>query len=126
MDASGVAERMTTLRAATLAKLCAFTALVLICSAAYAFAQAPRFTDTVTSSCVFAYGSANCVRQYRYNDPGNSGIKRYAEPSAEERAEAQERDRAWQARCRPVLRQDYYGVSRYVYAAPGCEYGRLY
>ncbi len=89
------------------------------------FAQSPRFTDTVTSSCVFAYGAASCTRQYRYNDGGNNGIKHYAEP-AEDAAEARERDKVWEARCRPVLRQDYYGVNRYVYAAPGCEYGRLY
>ena len=110
-------------RAMTLVKLVTFSLLVLACTAASAHAQ--RFTDTVTGSCVFAYGTAHCVRQYRYNDPGNSGIKHYGEP-ANEVAEARERDKAWEARCRPILRQDAYGVSRYVYAAPGCEYGRLH
>ena len=109
--------------ALTLVKLFVFSALVLACMAACAYAQ-PRFTDTVTSSCVFAYGTANCVRQYRYGDPGNSGIKHYGDPEVEA-AEARERDKAWEARCRPILRQDAYGVNRYVYAAPGCEYGRL-
>jgi hypothetical protein len=111
-------------RTMTFIKLLGFSALVLACMAACAYAQAPR-TDTVTSSCVFAYGTANCVRQYRYNDAGNSGIKQYGEP-AEQTAEARDRERAWEARCRPALRQDAYGVSRYVYAAPGCEYGRTH
>jgi len=39
-------------------------------------------------------------------------------------AEAAERDRLWVARCKPVIRQDQYGVRRYHYAAPGCEYGK--
>jgi hypothetical protein len=42
-----------------------------------------------------------------------------------EEGELAERDRKWVARCRPVLRQDRYGVERYYYAAPGCEHGRL-
>lgn len=43
----------------------------------------------------------------------------------QERAAAEARDRRWVERCRPVIRQDAYGVPRYQYAAPGCEYGRL-
>ncbi|MET0443263.1 MAG: hypothetical protein ABWY35_04815 [Pseudorhodoplanes sp.] len=117
-----VAERAKD-RARALFKSIVLSMLVLTSSAAGAAAQS-RFTDTVTGSCVFAFGTAHCVRQYRYNDPGNSGIKHYGEP-AEEVAEARERDRAWEARCRPILRQDAYGVSRYLYAAPGCEFGRL-
>jgi hypothetical protein len=38
--------------------------------------------------------------------------------------DAAARDRLWQARCRPVIRQDQFGVRRYHYAAPGCEYGK--
>ncbi len=108
----------------TLAGLAALSAVILMGVPVSASAQGQRFTDTVTGSCVFSYGAAHCVRQYRYNDSGNSGIKHYAEP-AEEVAEAREREKVWEARCRPTLRQDYYGVNRYVYAAPGCEYGRL-
>jgi hypothetical protein len=44
--------------------------------------------------------------------------------SPEERAEATEQDRLWQARCRPTLQQDMFGINRYSYAAPGCEYGK--
>lgn len=46
-------------------------------------------------------------------------------PHAEaEDREAAEHERLWRARCHPVIRQDRYGVNRYVYAASGCEYGR--
>jgi hypothetical protein len=44
--------------------------------------------------------------------------------SSEEVAETTERDRLWQARCRPTVHQDAYGVNRYRYAAAGCEYGK--
>jgi len=88
-----------------------------------AFAQ--RVTDTVVGSCVFSGGMGNCVRQYRYGDAGANGIKSVGEPSPEDLAEIRERDRKWVERCKPVVRQDAYGVGRYVYAARGCEYGRL-
>ena len=35
------------------------------------------------------------------------------------------RDRRWSERCRPVVLQDSFGMPRYRYDAPGCEYGRL-
>ena len=41
-----------------------------------------------------------------------------------EQAAAAERERRWLARCRPVVQQDQFGVGRYRYAAPGCEFGR--
>jgi hypothetical protein len=44
--------------------------------------------------------------------------------SKEEADEADERDRRWEARCHPVVRQDMHGVRRYHYAVPGCEYGK--
>ena len=87
-----------------------------------AFAQ--RVTDTVVSSCVFSGGLGHCVR-HRYGDAGAAGVKTSGEPSAEDAAEIRERERKWAERCRPVVRQDAYGVGRYVYAARGCEYGRI-
>jgi hypothetical protein len=44
--------------------------------------------------------------------------------SAEETRAADERDRLWRDRCKPVVKQDARGVSRYVYAASGCDYGK--
>ncbi len=84
----------------------------------------PSITDTVVGSCVFHRGAGHCVRQFRYNDRGSAGIQRLREPSEDEVAETRERERRWAARCRPLLRTDAYGVNRYVYAAPGCEYGQ--
>lgn len=118
---------MTKSWTAILARLLACSALVLICATTGASAQGRRTTDTVTGSCVFAYGTASCVRQYRYNDPGNSGIIQLGESKEKDEADAEsrEREKAWVSRCRPILRQDALGVSRYVYAAPGCEFGRF-
>jgi hypothetical protein len=111
---------------ALLAGLLACSATVLICATTSVSAQGRRTTDTVTGSCVFAYGTVSCVRQYRYNDPGNSGIIQLGESKEKEEADAEsrEREKLWVSRCRPTLRQDALGVSRYVYAAPGCEFGR--
>jgi hypothetical protein len=44
--------------------------------------------------------------------------------SDDDRATAAARDQRWVERCRPVVRQDQFGVPRYHYSAPGCEYGR--
>jgi hypothetical protein len=79
-------------------------------------AQADRVRST---SCIMIQGLLSCTtRWHRYD----------AEPpqlTEQELAEARERERVWTARCRPEIRQDNYGVPRYIYAAPGCEYGRL-
>jgi hypothetical protein len=44
--------------------------------------------------------------------------------STEDSTATNERERLWRARCRPVVTQDKYGVSRYAYSAPGCDYGK--
>jgi hypothetical protein len=84
----------------------------------------PRYTDTETSSCIYSYGLVSCVQQYRYGDRGSNGIIQVKPPSEAGLAEARERDTHCRSRCQPQLRPDRYGVGRYVYAAPGCEYGR--
>jgi hypothetical protein len=40
-----------------------------------------------------------------------------------EKARVMARDRRWRARCRPVVENDRFGVARYHYSAPGCEFG---
>lgn len=86
-----------------------------------------RADSTTVFSCVgaggFFSGAENCVK-IRREEPSQAGILHARPPSPEELAEARERDRRWLARCRPVLRQDDYGVSRYHYAARGCEFGK--
>jgi hypothetical protein len=81
-------------------------------------------TDTVLGSCVFSGGAVHCVKQYRYGDRGNGGAQSLKEPDPKDIAESREREERWVARCKPELHHDRYGVRRYSYAAPGCEYGR--
>jgi hypothetical protein len=76
------------------------------------------------TACVGGRFSVACSTNWRYHDDFDAGARRIAADPREEAA-ALERDRKWIARCRPELRSDRYGVSRYVYAAPGCEHGRL-
>lgn len=72
-----------------------------------------RSTTCFGRSCVTTWGPA-----------GTPGIVHVPGPtSAEDAALAEERDRAWVERCRPVPNVDRYGVTRYTYALPGCEYG---
>lgn len=108
----------------TIALLVVFTAieiggLVLAWSALAGSAYGVRNT-----ACVGAYRSVACSTNWRYHDDFDGPPRRIA-PDAREEAAALERDRKWLARCRPELRTDQYGVNRYVYAAPGCEHGRL-
>ena len=42
----------------------------------------------------------------------------------DERIASEARERKWSVRCQPLIRQDRYGVGRYEYAAPGCEFGK--
>jgi hypothetical protein len=93
-------------------------------SASFAPAAAQRVTDTVVGSCIFSGGAVHCAKQYRYGDRGNNGIQSLKEPDQQDMAESREREARWAARCKPQLRHDRYGVNRYVYAAPGCEYGK--
>jgi hypothetical protein len=66
--------------------------------------------------------TTNCV--VRWGDADNPFVRTVPQPAnPEERARDAEREHKWQQRCKPVIAQDYYGVSRYRYAAPGCEFG---
>lgn len=77
------------------------------------------------SSGAFFAGSSNCVFQKHKGAGGYPRIHKVEEPRGEELEAAMERDRKWLARCNPVVRQDAYGVGRYYYAKPGCEFGKL-
>jgi hypothetical protein len=86
-------------------------------------AVAQRVTDTLIGSCVVSGGARHCAAQFRYGDRGNNGIQSLREPDVRDLAEVRNREERWASRCKPQLRYDRYGVSRYVYAARGCEYG---
>jgi hypothetical protein len=70
-----------------------------------------------------AYGSDSCVEIRR--ELANPYVIHVPPPQTEKDvADVAARERLWQARCRPVIRQDIHGVRRYQYAAPGCDYGK--
>jgi hypothetical protein len=90
-----------------------------------ASALAPAHADgMITSSCVRGAGSSSCVTIWRTGLGGSAGPSLWTPRAEREAAEAAEREARWVARCRPSVRQDQYGVPRYRYAAPGCEYGK--
>jgi hypothetical protein len=83
----------------------------------------PARADSVSvGGCIGPWHAFNCVE--RWGEAGNPFVRTVPQPAdGEERAHASERERKWQDRCRPVIAQDSYGVPRYRYAAPGCEFG---
>ena len=98
---------------------CIGAALVLALTTSIAAAQAGEIS---TTNCVGKHGSFNCATEWRRAVDPN--VRIMPEPlDAAERARIIAADRKWIARCRPVKTTDMYGVARYRYAAPGCEYG---
>jgi hypothetical protein len=78
-----------------------------------------------TFNCYGSYfGQRSCVAAFRSGFSNPHVINVPAPQSADEIAAAEERDRRWVARCRPVIVHDGYGMPRYNYAVPGCEFGR--
>jgi hypothetical protein len=90
--------------------------------AGLAAAQAQEAAAVQTRGCVIDEYSMNCVE--RYGPAGDPHLRAVPQPlDAAAIARAQERERRWAARCHPVIALDPYGVSRYRYAQPGCEFG---
>ncbi len=88
-------------------------------------ASEPRsITGTVVDSCVHSRGSTHCIQRYRERDGDKGGVQSLRERDDDALSESRERERQWVSRCQPALRHDRFGVGRYMYAAPGCEYGR--
>jgi hypothetical protein len=97
----------------------AFALSVLVSSAAPSQARAQEIESGGCVGSAFAY---NCVD--RWGPTGDPFIRIVPPPTdAAERARASERERRWVDRCRPVIDHDRYGVARYRYAMPGCEFG---
>ena len=106
---------------ATSAKwLAAYIAAVTLSGITFTSAQAQ---GVVVSGCVGGgWFSVSCVRRWGpAEDPYVRLVPQSADSAEQERAT--ERDRKWLSRCQPVVRDDRYGVARYEYAAPGCEFG---
>jgi hypothetical protein len=104
-------------RLTTLAGLAA----ALMLSTALSPAWSPAWADGIRSTnCIAFHGMLSCTTKWQRWEP-----KEPPPPTEQELAEMRERERIWTERCKPVVHQDAYGVQRYTYAAPGCEFGRL-
>jgi hypothetical protein len=101
-----------------LAKLFVATVATLIMPGTLAPGHA---ADVETTSCIGSPGVSSCTTVWRRAD--DSFVRNMSALAAAPDGESAERDRLWLARCRPVIKQDRYGVGRYHYAAPGCEFG---
>lgn len=104
----------------------AFVGLSALTSLILPLAPEPAQAEGVrTRSCVGTHGSVSCVATRRDGVANPHIVQAPKAISEQESAEHQQRDKLWQTRCRPVIKQDEFGVPRYVYAARGCEFGRL-
>ena len=114
---------MLTLSCAKVAMASRHAVRIAIVAFALAAMWSTAHADGVAAGgCVGDWNSLNCVA--RWGEPGNPYVRTVPQSADEaERTRAAERDRKWEARCKPVIAQDRYGVPRYRYAAPGCEFG---
>jgi hypothetical protein len=91
----------------------------LIASVTFSSAQAQ---EVVIGGCVGGSHAVNCTAIWA--SAGDPFIRHVPQPTdPEENARARERIRRWADRCRPSISQDRYGVPRYYYTLPGCEFG---
>lgn len=82
----------------------------------------PYAAEIETSGCTGSYGAFSCTTLWGVaNDPHIRAVPVASSPH--EKAAIADRDRKSVARCHAVIKQDRYSVSRYHYAAPGCEFG---
>lgn len=115
------------LRAALILATSLAASAVAVNEAAAGASRAPRgFTDTEggfsSTNCIGTWRDYNCVS--RWGPATDPYVRLVPQPLGEaEQARAIARDHRWLARCRPVIRHDIYGVARYLYAEPGCEFG---
>jgi hypothetical protein len=76
------------------------------------------------TSCIGYWGSLSCIATWRPG-VGDPHIRFVPEPATDAEAiDSRRRERRWRDLCRPEIRQDRFGVEHYVYAKPGCEFGR--
>jgi hypothetical protein len=75
-------------------------------------------------SCIQSGGAVTCVANFDYPNSVAKILHIEARDESSDKTDRAARDSKWIARCRPVLRPDKYGVRRYHYSAPGCEFGK--
>ena len=90
------------------------------------YVPAPAWSETViTNNCFGSRRLESCITTFRNLNP-NPYVIHVPPPISEQAiAEYRQRDKKWEERCKPTIRQDAFGVARYVYAARGCEFGSL-
>lgn len=75
-----------------------------------------------SGGCVGTGHSINCA--FRWGPAGDPYVRHVPRPmDAAAIARANKREHRWVERCRPIIAPDRYGVWRYHYAMPGCEFG---
>jgi len=87
-----------------------------------ALATPPAQADGIrNTTCLQTGGAFSCTSHWRHVT-GSQYLPWQTDPR--ETAASAERERKWLARCRPVATEDQFGISRYRYAAKGCEFGK--
>src|ERR1043165_1317300 len=87
------------------------------------FASPPARADGIrNTTCLHTGGAMTCTSYWRH---GVSSQYLPWKVDVRETAASAERERKWLARCRPVAQEDALGISRYRYAAAGCEFGKI-
>jgi hypothetical protein len=83
---------------------------------------AVRAEGAGVGGCIGSWDTLNCV--VRWGPIGDPYVRQVPEAASDaERGIATEHERRWEQHCHPQIALDRYGVSRYLYAAPGCEFG---
>lgn len=75
-----------------------------------------RADASIVSTCGGGWGFRSCSMTIRKLEAQQDSI--------EARREAAAREAQWEARCKPAISYDAFGMARYSYAAEGCEFGR--
>ena len=97
-------------------------AAVVFMVAISAVAGSAQAQELHVGGCIGGWTTFNCVGRWsRAGDPYVRDVPHPSDPA--DQARAAERDKRWVDRCRPTITQDRYGVARYHYAQPGCEFG---
>ena len=85
----------------------------------------PGQAGQASVTCFQYAGIVSCSGEWGEARGSFPKIIHVPEPKGDkETAEAEQEYRQWLERCRPVLRENRYGVGEYHYAKPGCEFGK--
>ena len=112
-----------TLRCVRMASAARYGALAMMSLIVFhVILSAAHADEMLVGGCVGGGRAINCV--VHWGEAGDPYIRLVPEPAnALEKKRSAERDHRWEERCRPRIAQDRYGVPRYQYAAPGCDFG---